>query len=231
MATASTHGSGSSDEGGVSRRKVLAGAGVAVAATAAGALATSGTVDASSDRATPPGTTVIEFISRITQDGLDFSGLGYLTAVAGMPPNELFTDPDVHSEATALFVSVASGVLTSRSVDGVVHALDIDGELNVYRRDSSGAAWSDPASFSSGTLAATFDLVLQDVLTVIAPQTGLPTLNGTARQTRAANVKGRQLGAPGQLLRFTATGFGTRSDAGTASPQAQLTIAGSLSAV
>jgi len=68
------------------------------------------------------------------------------------------------------------------------------------------------------------------VLTVFAPDTGLPTLTGDMRQTFAGALSGplagKTFGRTGTRLRFFATGIGTRTDL---APHAQLEIAGNWS--
>jgi hypothetical protein len=224
----------------VTRRSVLTGAGVAVAGgLAAGAVVGTGTASATAPVAAggiavgAPGATVAELVCRIVQAGLDFNAFGYLTGVAGIPATALFGDPALRDEAHALFVVTGTGALVGRSVDLPVHALDIEGELIVRQLADVGASWDDPATFAGGVLLARYTLVLQDVLTVIAPQTGLPVLNGTATQDEAGDFGGQAFGSEGQVLRFTATGFGTRQDTDPdlANAQAQLSIAGSMFAV
>jgi hypothetical protein len=225
---------------GVSRRAVLTGGGAALvggltaaAVTAVGGAATAGATGDHAVATGPPGTTVIELVVRIAQSGRDFTGMGYLTQVAGLGDSDLFSDPAQRDEAHALFVATARGQLVARSVDGAVHALDIAGQLRVYQRSGAGAAWGNPGSFSAGRQVARFGLELQDVLTVILPNTGLPTLGGTADQTNAGSVHGTAFGRVGQTLRFTATGLGTRTDSNTDlnNAQAQLSVAGALIAV
>ena len=235
---------GSDQRAGVSRRTVLTGASAALAgglaAGAAMTVAGASTAAATGARAVaagPPGTTVLEFICRINQSALTFDGMGYLTQVTGLGDSDLFTDPNHRDEAHALFVAVASGDLVARSVDGVVHSLDIDGKLRVFQRNGPGASWDNPASFTAGRQVARYSLDLQDVLTVInttPPATGLPVLNGSAQQTDSGAVRGRPFGQVGQSLRFVATGLGTRSDGGgtdLSNVAALLSVAGSLIAV
>jgi hypothetical protein len=222
---------------GISRRRVMTGVGAAVAGglvVGVGVAAPAGASDSGAQVAAgPAGTTVFEMVCRITQAGDSFDGHGYLTAIAGLDSSTLFSDPDSRDEAHALFVATANGELVGRSVDGVVHALDIDGELAIYYSGTAGAAWSDPASFAHGDQVAKYSLNLQDVLTVILPlplpPTGVPTLYGESQQTKAASVRGRRFGKKGQALRFNATGIGTRSDTGPIDAAvATLTIAGSM---
>jgi hypothetical protein len=178
-----------------------------------------------------PGTTVLELSCQVTQSGFDFSALGFVTQVNGASSADLFTDPAQRDVGHARLVISATGLLVARSVDDakIVHALDIDGELRIVSRPSGGASFSDPSSFTSGPLVARYQLQLQDVLTVIAPRTGLPALNGAAKQLDVGTVGGRRFGRQGLALRFVANGFGTRAATDTdANPQATLSIAGSM---
>jgi hypothetical protein len=216
------------------RRAVLAGAAGVVAA--AGAAVTAGSAEA----ATPPvatgspGHTVAEFRGRIQQSGSSgqtFTASGFLTAVHGATAADLFDGaPGV---GTALFTLHASGILRNRVLDMSVHALDIAGSLSVYQRTSPGASFADPASFQQGRRVATFAMTLQDVLTVFAPASGIPTLTGDMAQTRSAALAGaltgRNFGVLDQRLRLFATGLGFLVDPVTLN--ANLEIAGNWTAV
>jgi hypothetical protein len=103
--------------------------------------------------------------------------------------------------------------------------LDVVGTLGVFHRDVPGASFTDPSSFQVGETVAQFELTLQDVLTVIAPNTGIPTLAGDITQISGGSVFGR----PGARLRLSATGLGNRSDA--TAPVAVLNIAGNMVAI
>ena len=221
---------------GISRRRVLTGAGAAVAgaATIAGTTApdTACAADAARTGLSHPGTVAVEFRGRIEQSqGEAFVSYGYLTRVTGLGRAALFTGTP--SEATALFTAYATGHLAARTSDQVVHALDIVGSLEVRQRQSPGATFADPASFRAGRRVATYALRLQDVLTVFAPAKGLPTLVGDMRQTGsrqlAAPLGGRRFGERGTRLRMDATGMGTLTD--PVSVDALLEIAGSWTTV
>jgi hypothetical protein len=175
-----------------------------------------------------PGTTVVEFVARIDQAGSGLVAYGYLTTVAGLRDAELFSDLNNRTEGTALFTAFADGTLTGRSVDGSVHSLDVVGSLDVYHRATAGATFADPGSFKTGTLVARYALELQDILTVIAPDTGLPTLTGDMLQTRTAPARrsSRPFGQRNLRLRFFATGIGNRSE--PIAPQAHLSVAGNF---
>jgi hypothetical protein len=179
-----------------------------------------------------PGTTTVEFRGRVTQSGAtgqSFTSYGYLTQASHADESDLFSGTSL-SEATALLTAYATGDLQARTTDEVVHALDIVGTMTVYQRSSPGASFSDPSSFQVGTPVARYDMTLQDILTVIATNTGLPTLTGdmlqTAAQTLSGPLAGQKFGRKGTRLRFFATGLGHKL---TDAPSAQLEIAGNWS--
>ena len=227
-------GSGSAQESRLSRRRVMtasavfAGAGLAVAPTVSAAADTGGQAVSLGDS----GTTTAEFRGRVTQSGTtgqSFTSYGYLIRASNTNQSDLFAGTTL-SESTALLTAYATGDLQARTTDDVVHALDIVGTMTVYQRSSPGATFADPSSFKVGTLVATYDMTLQDILTVILPNTGLPTLSGdmvqTAAQTLSGPLAGQKFGRKGTRLRFFATGLGHKlSDA----PTALLEIAGNWS--
>ena len=227
-------GSGSAQESRLSRRRVMtasavfAGAGLAVAPTMSAAADTGGQAVSLGDS----GTTTAEFRGRVTQSGTtgqSFTSYGYLIRASNTDQSDLFAGTTL-SESTALLTAYATGDLQARTTDDVVHALDIVGTMTVYQRSSPGATFADPSSFKVGTLVATYDMTLQDILTVILPNTGLPTLSGdmvqTAAQTLSGPLAGQKFGRKGTRLRFFATGLGHKlSDA----PTALLEIAGNWS--
>jgi len=215
-----------------SRRRLLAGAGLAT--TAGLTLGAPGIAEASGKRQIavgPEGTTVVEFRGRISQTGEAFTSLGYLIRAAGARASDMFA-PGTPSQATALFTAYATGDLDARVLDDKVHSLDIVGELTVYQRTSPGADWADPGSFQEGAAVARFGLRLQDVLTVFAPNQGLPNIIGDMLQKTAGALSGGLAGAvfgqPGQRLRMFAAGLGNLIDPATLG--AEFEIAGNWSA-
>jgi hypothetical protein len=220
---------------GVSRRSVLSGAGKVAAAGAAigaaGAIAVPelAAANGSGIAVSPKGTTAIEFLARIDQTGDSMVAYGYLTEVAGLSEGDLFTGAP--SDTTARLTAFAKGTISTRTVSGVVHNLDLSGTLTIYSLPNGGASFNTPSSFQSGTPVAGYSLTIQDILTVIAPDTGVPTLIGDLRQTQASMLGGGKgkFGQNGAKLRLLATGFGTRSD--PVPPNANLTVAGNLATV
>jgi hypothetical protein len=226
-------GSGPAPESKLSRRRVMAASAVVAGAglASAPAVAEAGTGGQAVSLG-PSGTTTAEFRSRVTQSGetgQSFISYGYLIRASNADDSGLFAGTPL-SEATALLTAYATGDLQARTVDMSVHALDIVGTLTVYQRKQPGASFTDPSSFRVGTPVARYSMTLQDVLTVFATDTGLPTLTGDMLQTAAralsGPLSGQTFGRPGTRLRFFATGLGHKtSDA----PTAQLEIAGNWS--
>jgi hypothetical protein len=220
------------ESSGLSRRRMLGGAGVALAGGAGAALL--GACSSSSEADTPvgggvAGTTTVEFRGRIRQtgnQGESFGCVGYLTRVNGLDPAKLFSGP-TQDLAHSLVTASATGNLVARVLDRDVHLLDIMGALELYQRDAAASGVPDftqPDSFKQGKLLARFDLTLQDVLAVFAPNKGIPTLTGDMRQTVASGF-----GKVGLRFRMTASGLGTLVDPATLN--AELEIAGNWAAV
>ncbi len=175
------------------------------------------------------GTTTVEFRGRVTQSGTSFTSYGYLIRASHADQSDLFSGTAL-SEKTAMLTAYATGDLRARTTDNVVHSLDIVGTMTVHQRSNPGADFNNPSSFQVGTLVARYDMTLQDILTVIALNTGLPTLTGDMLQTAAGALSGplagQKFGKKGTRLRFFATGLGHKTDD---APTAQLEIAGNWS--
>jgi hypothetical protein len=229
---------GRSVDTGVSRRSVLGGAGkvaaAGVALGAAGAVVApelAGANAAGGIAVSPKGTTAIEFLAQIQQDGDGLIAFGYLTEVAGLSAADLFTGTP--TDGTARLTAYATGKVGTRTANGAVHNLDLSGVLTIYSLPGGGASFGNADSFRAGTPVAAYALSVQDVLAVIAPNTGVPTLIGDLRQTSASSLgagKGK-FGQNGNRLRLLATGFGTRANSDPQPPVANLTVAGNLATV
>jgi len=225
-------GPGPASKGRLSRRQVMtasavaAGVGLASIPARAGAAAGGQAVSLGVS-----GTTTVEFRGRVTQSGDSFISYGYLIKASNADDSALFADPTTPSETTALLTAYATGDLLARVTDMSVHSLDIVGTLTIYQRSQPGASFNDPSSFQIGTAVASYDMTLQDVLTVFAPAQGLPTLTGDMLQTDAATLSGplagQKFGRQGARLRFFATGLGALTD--PTPPNSQLEIAGNWS--
>lgn len=227
-------GSRSASKGGLSRRQVMTAsavaAGVGLASIPAQADAAAGGQAVSLGVS---GTTTVEFRGRVTQSGASgesFTSYGYLIRASNADESGLFAGAPP-SETTALLTAYATGDLQARVTDVSVHSLDIVGTMTIYQRSQPGASFDDPSSFQVGTAVASYDMTLQDVLTVFAPGQGLPTLTGDMLQTAAATLSGplagQKFGRQGARLRFFATGLGALTD--PTKPNSQLEIAGNWS--
>lgn len=231
---------GERERRGVSRREVLGTAGkaaVGAAAIAAGTGAAS-VADAGGRGNTvgdaPRGTTTAEFRGRVLQRGSNgevLTTLGYLTRLDGVPTSALFAS-DTHNESTALFTLYSEPRMVDRVLDQNVHAVDLQGYLDVYQRNEAGADFDDPSSFTAGTRVARFNFQAQDILAVFSPGHGIPTLNGDMEQLEAGQLSDplskRRFGRKGQRQRLFATGLGTLTDPATLN--ASLELAGNWTA-
>src|SRR3954447_26112939 len=226
------------DDAQVSRRRMLAGLGGAAAAgIAAGSIQPAEAAEVEAAKASgevgvaPLLRSATMLVGRIDQNGGNFVAYGFLTLVAGLSDRELFSSRgDPLSESTAHFTFHATASLVQRSaIDNQVFVLDVVGRLNHYYQASPAANFGDPSSFARGKRIATSELKLQDVLTTIAPNEGIPTLEGPVRQLSAARFRhgGRQVrfGHRNLRTRLFATGRGTRTN--PTKPVVRLSIAGS----
>src|SRR5439155_17730371 len=94
---------------------------------------------------------------------------------------------------------------------------------------SPASSFDQPSSFARGQRIATSSLKLQDVLSTIATDEGIPTIEGPVKQRSAARFShgGRRLrfGHRNLATRLFAAGRATRTDPAT--PVVRLSIAGS----
>jgi hypothetical protein len=212
-----------------SRRHVLR-------AAAAGAVVTAGGValpSAAVARATggvvgiEPGVFAFSGVLGIDQEGAEFTGYGFLDEVAGIPDEVLFGDVLDRTEALARLTITGAVTLEQRTIRANVFVLDAVGTLQVFSLDAPGVSFDDLATFATGTAVAGYSVTLHDVLTVIAPNQGIPVLSGELIQTAAADFmldgSWYRIGSPGARLALTGTGSGTRSDAEL--PRAHLDLA------
>jgi hypothetical protein len=166
------------------------------------------------------GQTLMDFIGRVSQNGANFTFIGYLTRVRGLDEAALFAggDASARSEQTARFTIKAETTSTSRSVVDNLFAVDSKGTLNVFLNQTPGADFDDPGSFSTGELIASFEITVQNVISVIAPAQGVSTTWGVLEQTKAEhfrlNGKRFKFGKNNQRERIFGTGQGTLLDAG-----------------
>jgi hypothetical protein len=107
----------------------------------------------------------------------------------------------------------------------VAHA---EGRLDVYLRDTPGATFDDPLTFTAGQRIATDDAAFENINNITAPNTGVITVFGDLRRTATSQFRldGRRyrLGHIGLRSRLVASGKGTRLD--PVGPRAILIVGG-----
>jgi hypothetical protein len=215
-----------SSSGSTSRRNLLRGAAAGAAATAGG-VTLSRAASAASASAADVGSLAFSFAGRIDQEGFELTGYGFLTEVSGIPDAVLFGDALDRTEAAARLTITGAMTFDRRTIRAGVFIIDAVGTMEVHSLEAPGASFDDPATFASGTVVAEYAATLHDILTVIAPDTGIPTLSGELVQTAAPDfvVDGAwyRIGSTGARLSFSGTGIGTRTDAEL--PRAFLDIA------
>jgi hypothetical protein len=210
------------ESNGMTRRTVLAGAGVGLAAAAApAAAATTRRLGEPSD-----GTAAAEVFGQIAQEGDSLTGYGYLTRLSGLADSRLFSG--AHTEAGARLTFSASAAVRARYMHGAIVSVTGTGTIGFHL--DAGGDFANPPSFADGPLIASFRARFQNVAAVTAPNQAVTTLTGELLQTRAATftLGGRryQLGHKGLRLRMTVTGQGSRTN--PSPPRAVFDVAGAI---
>jgi hypothetical protein len=165
------------------------------------------------------GQNAFEFIGRINQNGLDFTGFGYLTYIRDLNNGEIYTNPANPSEDTARFTYVATATLTSRAILTDVFVINSQGTITFYFTQSPpDRSFDNSASFANGTPIATASMRYQDILLVQSPDKGLATGVAEVVQLSAPaftlNGQSYQFGQSNLLYRFSTVGNGTRTNPG-----------------
>jgi hypothetical protein len=204
---------------------VLLGAAAGAAATAGVALPSGASAGRAGGVETNP--LAFSFAGRIDQEGFQLAGYGFLTEVGGIPDGVLFGDALDRTEAAARLAITGLVALERRTIRASVFVIDAVGTMEIRMLDTPGTSFDDVATFSAGTIVAEYAATLHDVLTVIAPNTGIPVLSGELIQTSAAEFQldgaWYRIGSTGARLNVTGTGLGTRTDADL--PRAQIDVA------
>jgi hypothetical protein len=204
---------------------VLLGAAAGAAATAGVALPSRASAGRSDGGEANP--LAFSLAGRIDQEGFQLAGYGFLTEVGGIPDGVLFGDALDRTEAAARLAVTGLMTLERRTIRAAVFIIDAVGTMEIRMLDAPGASFDDLATFSAGTVVAEFAATLHDILTVIGPNTGIPTLSGELIQTSAAEFRldgaWYRIGSTGARLSVTGTGLGLRTDADL--PRAQLDVA------
>jgi hypothetical protein len=202
----------------------MVGAGAGMAAPAAAAARQRGAATA------PEARNAIEVIGTIVQEGLRQTGFGWLTHVAGLDAEDLFTDPARRGPETARLRWHAVVDVTARDMLPNLFSARGAGPLRIYFARNGGAQADRPDTFAAGQLVARYSGRFHNVLTVVAPDQAVTEITAelAQREARAFEVGGarRRLGRAGTLLRLTASGPGTRSE--PTIPRATFHVAGGI---
>jgi hypothetical protein len=163
------------------------------------------------------GQNAFEFIGRVDQNGLDFTGFGYLTYIRDLDNTEIYTDSLSPSEDTARFTYVATATLTSRAILTDVFVINSQGTITFYFTESPpDRSFDDSASFASGTPIATASMRYQDILLVRGFNEGIATGVSELIQLNAPaftlNSQSYQFGQSNLLYRLSTIGNGTRTN-------------------
>jgi hypothetical protein len=163
------------------------------------------------------GQNAFEFIGRINQNDVNFTGFGYLTYIRDLNNAEIYTNPAYPSEDTARFTYVATATLTSRAILTDVFVIDSQGTITFYFTQSPpNRSFDNSASFASGTPIATASIRYQDILLVQSPNKGIATGVSEATQLNAPvftlNGQSHQFGQSNLLYRLSTVGNGTRTN-------------------
>jgi hypothetical protein len=221
---------------GITRRKLLTGAGKTAAAAAAAsaigwveignpAAAVAGSPSGEVGTATG-GRNAFEFRGNVDQDGDDLVAYGFLSLIARLDVSQLFTG-DPHDETTARFTFFGKATLFSRVEGSGLFIIDAAGWINYYFNLYGGASFDDPSSFKAGKQISADTATFHDVMGIIAQDTGLPHLTAALERTKAARFTldgvTYRLGHVGMLQRSTASGLSARTDP---KPKSRLTLGG-----
>jgi hypothetical protein len=177
------------------------------------------------------GTAAVEVIGHLDQVGDAITGYGYLTRIHGLREADLFRAP-ARTEATARFTFFSNVRVNARFIRGALVSVDGVGSLTFFL-DSDGADFANPATFSNGTAIARFAAHFHNLLTVIAPNQGISTIEGelTQRHARTFAFEGRRsdLGHKGLRLHLSVMGPSART--APSPPSAFFEVAGDLTVV
>lgn len=166
-----------------------------------------------------PGQNDLEFIGRFEQADFSTAGYGYITYIAGLPSDLLFsegTSPFFRDQSTARITYSVTAVGDSRSNYENIFLHTATGSLTLYYNETPvGATFDDPATFAQGTPIATFDLSFQTILNVQEPNVGVlyASIDATQISAPSFSLGGATytLGQTDLLYHMTLFGQGFRS--------------------
>jgi hypothetical protein len=199
-------------DAGVSRRALLAtGGGVAAAL-----VIPVGEADAAAPHPIgkpPDGASLAEVVGHLDQNIDAMTGFGYLTRIRGLRDADVFAGK--RDESGARFTFSAKATVHERFLRGSMIAASATGTISFYL-GGGGGDFDNPGSFSDGVRIARFRARFQNVLSLVANQQAVTTVDGELVQTlaRVFHVGGRKyrFGKRGLHLHLSVNGPGRKTD-------------------
>lgn len=176
------------------------------------------------------GQRAFQLVGTIEQRGFDFTMYGFLTRVADLDSDRLFTDDDTLNQtaATARMTFHGEATAAARSVHHPLFVVDASGTITFYVNQRGGAGFESPESFSEGTAVTRATLAVQNIVNVQAPQLGVVTgfahLYLERSDPFALGDDEYVFGHAGMEARLSYAGQGVLLDPGL--PEAVITFAG-----
>lgn len=162
------------------------------------------------------GETAFELIGKTEVRGTSLTYYGYLTSLAGLPAQALFTDAEVLSEAQARIVYFGSARIQTRSEIAGLIVVTAAGKVAFHVHENGGASFAAPESFFGGVAVSEAESRFQLILDVA--DDGQGTAVGTAELTILASepftLDGQlyQIGAEGLHLNWSTFGAATQAE-------------------
>ena len=148
-----------------------------------------------------PGEIAFALVSRIERRESSVTVYGFLTHVAGLSADELFTDPANPAAETARFTVFGTADPEPRVALDAIEVATSTGELSIYYNPPAGARFEAAEAFFSGTRIATGALRLHEVFLGDAESERIVDLFAEVELTDAATFALEN----GDELRFGAT--------------------------
>lgn len=226
----------------VSRRGLLAGAGVAagfvVIGLPDGAGADTRDVEVGSG---PTDRRSVSFVGRVDQNGPTLTAYGYFVRINGVPVAKLFTsppaitsnDPRSGDPSPSRFTFVVEAQITGMSRVGDVITGVADGTARFFHLPNGGANFDAPASFAAGVEIADFTGTFQNDLLIDGESRGAVSMTADFTQRTAPlfalDGQRTRFGRLGLPWNMRASGRAVRTEPTT--PRAVLSISGDLAVV
>jgi hypothetical protein len=201
----------------LTRRSAVA-AGMVASIPAIGHTATRLQGDTSSVAAPIPGLNGFEFVGLVNQSGFSLEFLGYVTYVAGVDTNLLFTeaDPTERGESNARILITGTATAVARSIVNGVFAVNAEGTVRFHLATEGGASFGTPEAFASDEVICSMSTRIHSTISVYAPQQGIASASGEAVIDSTLpfdlGAGSNVIGSVGQTYRYGHNGVGELLD-------------------